>query len=188
MKKLNKEQIKVTAIADGSFDREKQKETIITAVTIQGKFYIENIEKTKVKIDGKNSTDKIIKLHEEKNPINQSNLLISRGNTVAGLNIIDVSKIYRETKKPFIIVLSEKPSEIEIKKAIKNTDYSKDKLEIIDKNPKYKKHRNIDLHYINTGIDEREAEKIIERLIHKGKQLEPLRIAKKIAKSITEVD
>jgi|GEM_PF-5122979 len=185
---LANKQIKTTAVADGSFNREKQKETTITAVTTQGKFYIENIETTRVKIDGENATNKIIELNNEKNSVKQSNLFLLQGTTIAGLNVINIPRIYEKTKKPVITVLSKKPSEEKIKKAIKKVENSEEKLKKLNENPKYRKHEEKNIYYSSIGLNNKETERIIEKMIHKGNYPESLRITKKIARSITEAN
>lgn len=177
---------KTTAINDGPFKREEQRETTATAVTTQKKLYIENIETTELKIDGKKATEKIIKLHNNSNHIKQSNLILLHGTTIAGFNIINVPKLHKKTQKPIITVLREKPNEQKIKKAIKNTKNHKQKLKTIKQNPKYKKHPEKNIYYTNTGRAQKEAETTLERLIHKGNYPEPLRIARIITRAITE--
>jgi len=177
---------KTTAINDGSFKKEKHEETTITAVTIQGKLYIENIETTKVKIDGTRATEKIIKLHKNSNHIKQSNQILLHGTTISGFNILNIPKLHRETQKPVLTVLRKKPDKQKVEKAVKNTENHEKKLETIKQNPEYKKHPNKNIYYTNTGTPKKEAEITLERLIHKGNYPEPLRIARLTAKAITE--
>ncbi len=177
---------KTTAVNNGSFKKQENEETTITAVTVQGKLYIENIETTKIKIDGTKATEKIIKLHSNSNHIKQSNNILLHGTTIAGFNILNIPKLHRETQKPVITVLRKKPDKQKIEKAIKNTKNHGKKLETIKQNPKYRKHPNKNIYYTNTGIPKKEAEIKLERLIHKGNYPEPLRIARLITKAITK--
>ncbi len=144
------------------------------------------METEKIKIDGDEATEKIIKIHKKPRYTEQINLILLQGTTIAGLNIIDIHKIQKETEKPVITTLKQKPSKKRIKKAIKNTENSEKKLEKIEKNPEYQKHPGKNLHYTSTGMKNEKAEIVIERLIHRGNIPEPLRIASVIAKGITK--
>lgn len=177
-----KEKLKTTAIDDGAFNREKHEKTRIIATITQGPNHIEKVKSTTVEIDGDNATQKITQL-ANKPSIQQTNLILIHGTTVAGFNIIDTSKIYKDLKKPIITVLREKPNQEKIKKALKNTKNTEKKMKKIKNNPKYKKHKNI--YYTAKGIEQKEAEKTLDKLTIQGNLPEPLRITHTIARGIT---
>ncbi len=179
-----KDKIKVTAIDDGQFNREKDKQTTLIATTTQGPTYIENIESTTIKIDGLNSTQKIIQMIQNSNQIQQSKAILTNGTTVAGFNILDHKKINKETGKPIIATLKKKPNKEKVEKALQHTEKKEKRMKIIDKNPKY--HQHGEIHYSTTGMKKEKAEKLLDKLTYRGNYPEPLRISHLIASGVTE--
>lgn len=179
-----KDKIKTTAIDDGQFNREKDKETKLIATTTQGPIYIEDVKSTNITVNGLDSTKKIIQMIQNSGQIQQSKAILTNGTTAAGFNLINLKKINKETNKPVIAVLKKKPNREKVDKALQNTEKEKKRRKIIDKNPSYREHGEI--YYSAVGIENKETEELLDKLIYRGNYPEPLRISHLIASGVTE--
>jgi len=178
-----KKQVRVTAIDDGRFNKYKDKKAEVIAVTTRGPLYIEKITKKKIEVDGNNSTDKLIQLVSSSNHVKNSKAVLIHGTTLAGLNIIDLNRFHKETNKPVVTILRDKPNQEKIKKAIEKSGSNGKKKQIIDKNPKYKHYKGI--HYSAVGINSKQTEELLETITYRGNYPEPLRISHIVASGVT---
>jgi uncharacterized protein len=130
---MMKSGIRILAIEDSPFNR-MQKECMLIGV-VGRPDVIEGILSFKVKVDGSDSTGKIIKGLKGSRFIDQVKLIALNGNTVAGMNIIDMLEVSRKLKMPVIAITRTKPHPSLLKRAIKLAlpkEYRK-KAELIDR-------------------------------------------------------
>lgn len=140
-----------------------------------------DIKFSKIKVDGLDATDKLIKIFSKK----RADLIFSSGITIAGFNILDLVHIYEKLRIPSIILIDHEPNLNEIKKALlKHFDDAEQRIKIIEKHPAFKKLN--DLYFECIGIGEKEAIEIVEALRIFSKYPEPLRLAQLIARAIYE--
>lgn len=96
----------------------KTKNTLLVGVVSKNK-EIEGIVSTKVAVDGTDSTEKLIRLFKGTRFKEQVRLITMNGIGVAGLNVLDIWKVEKETGARVLSVTRKKPHPNELVKALK---------------------------------------------------------------------
>ncbi len=137
----------------------------------------------KVRKDGANSTSQITRLVKGSKFFHHANLIMIQGIALAGFNVVDAKKLYRELGMPVLIVARKAPDMDSIKKALlSKVPGGAKKWQLIQKIGPMKK-----CHYCyiqRVGIDFEEAQAVVERFSINGNIPEPLRTAHLIAGAI----
>lgn len=172
-----KEQVRALGIDDAPFKR-FNKRTYIIGTLMRSKEYIEGISIKSVKIDGLDSTEKILSMVKGKFS-RQIRIIFLSGITFAGFNIVDVQNIFKKTNIPVITVTRKMPDFEKIKYALEKyfDDYEfryglirKYDIEEIDLSV-YKIYSQL------VGIEKNDAKRIIEKFTVRGNIPEPIRIS-----------
>ncbi len=153
---------------------------------------IENIICEEIDVDGLDATEKAFKIVSKAMPID---LILLSGISYAGFNLIDAEKLWLEFKIPIIVISKDKPNNNEVLSALKK-HFSDWKLRwniierVLSKSQgihaiKVKPNEN-PIYVENIGISVDLAEKILRKLTIWGKTPEPLRIAKIIARGLSQ--
>ena len=181
-----KNQIRILGIDDSPFTF-KDKRCRIIGVVMRGGEYIEAVLSDIVNIDSLDSTDKVVKMIKSTRHNKQLKAVLLDGVALGGFNIIDIEKIYENTRIPAITVTRDKPNIEKIKNALKKhfKDWEK-RFDLINKGELFKiktKHNPI---YIKcAGICADEAKEIIKISTIRGVIPEPIRVAHLVASGIT---
>jgi len=101
-------------------------------VVFRGGDYLDGAFKTEVSIDGMDATKILIKLLNKSRHKEQLRVVMLKGITFGGFNMIDISKIYDRTKLPVIVVNRKKPNLEKIKKALKHFKDFKKRWECVE--------------------------------------------------------
>ena len=124
-----KKEIRLIGIDDSPFDKFKDKNVIIVGVFYRGGNYPDGVLTSKVKIDGDNSTEKVIEMINKSKFKPQLQCILLDGIAFGGFNIIDIREVYEKTKIPVIVVVRRRPDIENIKRTlIKINKKSKIKL------------------------------------------------------------
>lgn len=133
-----KKGIRILSIDDSPFKKEDIKDLVVGIVS-RGEL-VEGVISFYVDVDGIDATEKIIKKVKGSRFFRQIKLIALNGITLAGLNIVDITKLNSELKIPVIALTRKKPSkkklELAIKKAGKNVEekiLSVEKIDTISK-------------------------------------------------------
>lgn len=177
-----KKQIRVIGIDDCSFDKFKDKEVIIIGTFFRGGEFLDGVMSRKVKVDGNDSTKKIIEMINKSKFKSQLRCIFLDGIAVAGFNVIDVKKLSEKTKLPVIVVIRYYPDVEKIKKTLKNLKMEK-KIKLIEKAGEIHKAGKIYVQLMN--IDLEEAKKILEICSTRSYIPEPIRTAHLIGAGIS---
>lgn len=183
-----KSEIRILGFDDGSFEK-KDKIVPVVGVVFRGGNFLDGILKTDVKVDGLDSTRKIIKLINASRHKQQLKVIMFDGITLGGFNILDVRQIYEQTGLPVIVVNRKRPDLESVKNALKNFKDFEKRWEIIlragiIKECKIKEDRRV--YYQSIGLDDEEAEEIIKLSSTHSFIPEPLRVAHLIATGIVK--
>ena len=181
-----KSEIRLLGIDDGHFSF-NQKTCLIVGAIMRGGAYLECILRNNVTTDGSDATDICRDMIVNTRYKEQLKAIFIDGVCLAGFNIIDIQKLYSETKIPIITITRNKPDYNAIKQALKKhfADWEQ-RYQLIIKNPLQKiktSHNPLFIHHV--GITSPEAEEIITLSTIRGVIPEPLRIAHVIASGIT---
>lgn len=181
-----KKQIRLLGIDDAPFKFRDRKVDVI-GVVMRGGEYLEGVIKKEVKIDGLDSTKKIIEMINNTRHKTQIKAIIIDGVALGGFNVIDIEKVYSETDVPVITVTRDKPNNKKIEIALKKhfSDWKK-RFDLITKGELYKiKTKHNPIFVKCAGIYADDTKEIIKLSTIRGVIPEPIRVAHLIASGIT---
>jgi len=182
-----KKEIRIVGFDDAPFiPRTKGKVPIIGTV-FRGGNYMDGAFKIEVSIDGMDATKTLIKLLNQSKHKEQLRIIMLKGITFGGFNMIDISKLYNETNLPVIVVNRKKPDLEKIKIALKNfNDFEKrwKCVENAGKIHKMKIEKIKNIYFQFKGLSQEEVEKIIKLSCTRSLIPEPLRVAHLIASAV----
>ncbi len=171
--------IRILAIDDSKFKHGERNVLVIGVVRRLG--VIEGVLSCRVEADGKDATEKIIRMVSSTRFLEQVKLITINGTTVAGMNLVDITKIHSRFKLPVMAVTRNKPHPEMLKKSIislKKKGYA-EKAATIDRISKIAKLDRLGGFYAQCiGIEKETASKYIENVS------EALRLAHMIASGV----
>jgi endonuclease V-like protein UPF0215 family len=177
-----KKEIRILGIDDAPFDKFKKGNVLVVGTIFRGGSWLDGLLSTKIKIDGSNSTDKLIEMINKCKFKPQLQVIILDGIALGGFNIIDVEKLNKKTKIPVIIVIRKMPDFKKIKQTLKKIK-KENKYKLIEKAGKVHKVNQI---YIQiNGITLKDAKEILKITCTRSFLPEPIRAAHMIAAGIT---
>lgn len=178
-----KSEARIVGIDDAPFDKFKDKNVLLVATIFRGGDFIDGILSAKARVDGKDSTKKLVKMINECKFRPQLQLIMLKGIAVGGFNVIDVEKLSDETKLPVVVVVRNYPDYQKIYDALHKIG-QKDKIKLIEKLPKPAKIDNIYMQHVNISFEK--AKEFVKLTCTRSNIPEPLRVAHLIASGIKE--
>jgi len=181
-----KKEIRILGIDDAPFNFRKDKETILIGTIFRGGDWIDGVLRTEVKVDGKDSTDRIIEM-VKRCKFKDLRIIMLDGLGFAGFNLVDIVRVFRETKLPVIVVVRKMPDFRKIEKAIKNLTHSAFYHDCIKKAGiprKVETKKNKFVHIQFHGIRFEDAAKIVKLSSTRSLIPEPIRVAHLIASGV----
>ncbi len=182
-----KREIRIVGFDDGPFIPRAKGKVPVIGVVFRGGNYLDGAFKTEVSIDGMDATKILIKLLNNSRHKEQLRVIMLKGISFGGFNMVDISRLYDKTKLPVIVVNRRKPNLEKIKTALKHfKDFEKrwECVEHAGKTHKMKIEKNKNTYYQFKGLSKEETEKIIKLSCTRSLIPEPLRIAHLIASSL----
>ena len=181
MDKMKKE-IRIVGIDDASFDKFKDRETLVIGTFFRGGNFLDGILSTKIKVDGSDATAKIAKLINRSKFKPQLQAIFLNGIAVGGFNVIDVKKLSKKTRLPVIVVIRKYPDFKKIFNALKNLKMHS-KIRLIEQAGKPIKIGKV---YVQlTNITEERARRMLEITCTHSYIPEPIRVAHLIGQGIS---
>ena len=178
-----KKEIRVLGIDDGPFDKFNDKKTIVIGAIYRGGSFIDGIISTYVKVDGKDSTKKLVKMINKCKFRPQLQAIILDGIAVGGFNVINVSDLNKKTKIPVIVVMRDYPDFRKMEKALTKINHA-EKIKLLKKAGKVYQLGEIFVQVI--GLSLKQAEEIIDITCTHSLVPEPLRVAHLIAGGVVD--
>jgi endonuclease V-like protein UPF0215 family len=145
--------------------------------------------RTYVSVDGLDATEKLSEMINSSKHKQQLKVIMLDGITLGGFNIIDIKKLYSETKIPVIVINRKIPDLKSIKTALeKNFEDFEKRWKMILNAGKIKelKLEKFSIYYQNLGLEDEETEEIILLSTKHAQIPEPLRVAHLIATGIVK--
>jgi len=161
----------------------------VIGVVYRGGNFFDGVIKTEITGDELDATDKITEIVNKSRHKEELRVLMFKGVTIGGFNIIDIKKLHEKTNLPVIVVTRKKPDFEKIKKALRNFDDFEKRWKFIRNAGKIYKieiEKNKSLHYQFIGLQRNEAEKIINLSCTRSLIPEPLRVAHLIASAMVK--
>jgi len=186
-----KKQIRILGIDDCPFKRSDKQVQIVGTVFRAGE-YLDGLLSTKVSVDGFNATEKIIQMIKRSRTAGQLRLIMLDGIAFGGFNVVDINKLYKETKLPVIVVIRHKPDFKAIERALKHLTKPKRRFELMKSAGKiYEmkiKHKGLrksgKIYFQFAGLTEKQARQVLKLTTVHGLIPEPIRVAHLIATGI----
>lgn len=180
-----KSQIRTLGIDDAPF-KFTDKTTEVIGVLLRGNFYIDGILKTKIKVDGKDATDKLIETINTSRYREQIKVIMIDGIAFGGFNVIDIQKLYDNLEIPIITITRKKPDLNSMKKVLKRKFIDwKERWKTITSTEIAQIKRGRSALYVNyLGLNLSEVKEILDITTLRGVMPEPIRIAHLIAAGI----
>lgn len=176
-----KKEIRVIGIDDSPFDKFKKGNVLVIGTIFRGGLMLDGILSTKVKIDGDDSTKKLIEIINKTKFKPQLQCILLDGIALGGFNIVDIEELNRKTRIPVIVVIRKYPDFKKIKNVLIKIKKIK-KYNLIEKAGEVVKVNNIYIQY--KGIDLEDAKKILDLTCTRSYIPEPIRIAHLIASGV----
>ena len=184
-----KREVRILGFDDGPFKPRSNQKVLVIGVIYRGGEFFDGVLKTEITCDKLDSTDKIIQTVNKSKHKEELRILMFKGVTIGGFNIIDIKKLYKKTDLPIIIVSRKKPDLEKIRKALENFDDFNERWKLI-KNAgqiyRVKMEKNKSLYYQSIGLQKDEVERIIKISCTRSLIPEPLRVAHLIASAMVK--
>ena len=113
-----KKEIRVLGIDDSPFDKFKDKECLVVGAFYRGGNYPDGILSSSVKVDGTDSTSKIVNMVIKSRFRKQLHCIMLDGISLAGFNVVDIGKVYEKTGIPVLVVARNYPDFGKIRSAL----------------------------------------------------------------------
>ena len=194
MLKTIKPEIRIVGWDDAPFTF-RDKHTILIGVVCRGGIQIDGVIATKIKVDGKDATEKIADAVNESKHKEQLRIIMLDGITFGGFNVVDINALYEKTGLPVIVIIREKPNMHNIRKSLMKFTDAEERWKIIKKAGEIRKYEVRNrvlkgrkmLYYQTAGIDRYTSEKIINLTSLNSVVPEPLRVAHLICNGLKGV-
>ena len=182
-----KKEIRILGIDDSNFTK-KDKKVLVVGALLRGGFWIDGVVSTYVERDGLDATEKIANMII-KARYKDLRAIMLKGITLAGFNIIDIEKLFHETKLPVVVIMRKIPDFNSIEKALTNLNDKEKRLSIIKnagQNYEGKVHDKSDIYFQFKGISENDARELIRISSMHSNIPEPLRVSHIIATGVVK--
>jgi endonuclease V-like protein UPF0215 family len=178
---MYKKEIRVLGIDDAPFDKFKKGNVLVVGTLFRGGSFIDGVLSTKVKIDGNDSTLKLIKMINKSKFKPQLQCIILDGIAFGGFNIIDIQNLNKKTGIPVMVVIRRMPDFKKIEATLKKLKKSS-KYKLIEKAGQVHEVGKI---YIQiAGLTLEKAKQILKITCTRSLLPEPIRAAHLIAAGI----
>ncbi|MFQ6010394.1 MAG: DUF99 family protein [Candidatus Aenigmatarchaeota archaeon] len=180
-----KEEIRILGWDDGPFEFKKKGKTVLVGAVLRGGSFMDGMLKEEIDVDGIDAEEKIIKA-AKRSKFKDLRIIMLDGITFGGFNTVNIQHIYKKTGLPVIVFNRKKPDFNKFRKALKKLPHAKKRLGCVeDAGPVFWTRVNEKrVCFQCTGIDSRDAGKIIQKSATRSNVPEPLRIAHLIATAI----
>lgn len=173
-----KQYANIVGFDDSPFDKLRDKEVLVVGTVMRGLQSINGFMTTKVKIDGADSTSKLISLISKSKFRTQLKAVLLDGIAFGGFNVIDIKKLSRTFSIPVIVIIRRKPDiDLIIKTLIKIK--KKSSITLIDNAGTPAKLGKIYVQY--AGCSLKQVKDILRISTSNAEIPEPLRISHLIA-------
>ncbi|MBW2989119.1 DUF99 family protein [Candidatus Woesearchaeota archaeon] len=178
---MYKKEIRTLGIDDSPFRKFTKGDVLVVGTLFRGGMILDGLVSTKVRIDGRNSTEKLARMINRSKFRRQLRCILLNGIALGGFNVVDIKELNKKTGIPVIVVIRKYPDFKKIEDTLKRIN-KKGKYELIQKAGPVEKTDKI---YIQRkGISKEKAKEIIKITCTRSLIPEPIRAAHLIAGGI----
>lgn len=183
-----KPEIRVLGVDDGPFPPRAKGRVLLIGVVCRGGRSVDGVLSTYIEADGMDATDRIIEMITGSRHKGQLRVVMTQGATFAGFNVIDIQQISKRTGLPVIVVSRKRPDFKKVRRAIKNLPEWRKRwamLRAAGRLYPFELRRGVPSIYLQlTGIELKDAKRVVEMTSIRGLVPEPLRLAHLIATGV----
>jgi len=172
----------VIGFDDGAFPPEHKGDVLLVG-TVFSRTRLEGVLTSKVRRDGRNSTDRMIELVEGSRFREHVRAVLLQGIAVAGFNVVDVIRLNETLGVPVLVVARKAPNLDNVKRALERVSGGERKWRLMQAAGRMESIGPVWVQRV--GLDRRAAERLLEATTLHGHLPEPLRVAHLIAGGVT---
>ncbi|NJE29953.1 DUF99 family protein [Thermococcus sp. 18S1] len=182
-----KPQIRVVGFDDGTFSfssKLQREKTILIGVVMKGSQEVVGVLSRWITVDGNDATEAMIDAIGSSR-FKDLRLILLKGITYAGFNVVDLERLHGETGLPVIVVVRKRPDIGAMEAALrKHFPDAEERLRLLKKAPPLVEMIPEKLYFQAVGVDEKTAVEVIRATTRTGLTPEPLRLAHMIASAV----
>jgi endonuclease V-like protein UPF0215 family len=178
-----KKEVRVIGWDDASFKRRQKRKIFLIGVITRGGNFMDGILTTKIKYDGLDATENIIKSINNSKHKDQLSYIMTNGISFAGFNLVDIKAVYEETSLPTLAIQRKMPDIERFINAMKIFEDFEKRKEIVKNAGKIYKFNKI--YYQKAGMSRKDAEELIRITATHSNIPEPIRLAHLIASGLS---
>jgi hypothetical protein len=186
-----KPEIRVLGVDDGVFLPHTEGTVDVVGVVYRGGYWLDGVMRTKVEIDGMDATEKIASMIKSSPHYKQLRVVMLDGITLAGFNVVDIQRLFKEVDLSVITVTRERPSLAEVKMALENLPEHEKRWQAVkdagEITKVYTRNDEEAVYMQIAGISKSDAEKILKKTSTRSNVPEALRVAHIIASGLTQI-
>jgi len=172
----------VIGFDDGAFTREHRGDVLLVG-TIFSRTRLEGVVTSKVRRDGRNSTERMIALASGSRFEGHIRAVLLQGIAVAGFNVVDVHRLSAELEVPVLVVARKEPNFGRIRRALSKVPGGDRKWRLMAAAGPMERLGPVWVQ--RAGLDRPSARQLLEATTLHGNLPEPLRVAHLIAGGVT---
>ncbi len=182
-----KPEIRVVGFDDGTFSFSSKlfrERTILIGVVMKGSKEVVGVLARWITVDGKDATEKLIDAVKNSR-FKDLRVVLLKGITYGGFNVVDLERLHRETGLPVIVVVRKRPDLNAMELALrKHFGDAEERIALLRKAPPLVEAIPGKLYIQAVGVDEKTAKEIVRVTTRTGFIPEPLRLAHMIASAV----
>lgn len=182
-----KPQIRTVGFDDGTFSfssKLSRGRTILIGVVMKGSQEVVGVLSRWITVDGSDATDAMIEAVNSSR-FKDLRVILLKGITYAGFNVVDLERLHSETGLPVIVVVRKRPDVGAMESALrKHFDDADERIDLLGKAPPLTELIPGKLYIQAVGIDEGKAAEVIRVTTRTGLIPEPLRLAHMVASAV----
>jgi len=184
-----KKEIRIIGFDDGPFVKGSKGKVPVIGSIFRGGLFLDGLIRLDIDIDGTDATEKIINALE-KTRHEDIRIVMLDGITFGGFNIVNIEKLYKETKLPVIVITRKKTDMKKFKQAMKKLENFEEREKCIKNAGDFyefkSKRRGKSIYFQKIGLSEENVREIINISSTRSLIPEPVRVSHIIASGIVK--
>jgi len=179
--------IRVVGFDDGTFSfssKMKGEKTILIGIVMKGSQEVVGVLSRWITVDGNDATDAMIDAVRASR-FKDLRVILLKGITYAGFNIVDLERLHSETGLPVIVVVRKRPNlksmELALRKHFRDAE---DRISLLRKAPPMVELIPGRLYLQAIGVDSQTAAEVVKTTTRTGLLPEALRLAHMVASAV----
>ena len=182
-----KPEIRVVGFDDGTFSfssKLERRKTVLIGVVMKGSREVVGVLSRWITVDGSDATDLMIDA-VLRSRFKDLRVILLKGITYGGFNVVDLERLHRETGLPVIVVVRKRPDLAAMEAALrKHFPDWRERLELLRRAPPLFELIPEKLYVQALGIPPETAAEVVRTTTRTGLIPEPLRLAHMIASAV----